>query len=40
MLAALVRCTNTKRVTQPMAANWNGGGFMRNVTEAVHLAVV
>jgi DMSO/TMAO reductase YedYZ molybdopterin-dependent catalytic subunit len=39
-LAAMVRCTNTKQATQPMEANWNGGGFMRNVTETVHLAVV
>ena len=39
-LAAMVRCTNTRQVTQPMKANWNGGDFMRNVIETVHLAVV
>ena len=39
-LVAMVRRTNTKQVMQPMAANWNGGGFMRNVIEAVHLAIV
>ena len=38
-LAAMVRCTNTKRVAQPMVANWNGGGFMRNVIETVSLSV-
>ncbi len=38
-LAAMVRCTNTRQVAQPMAANWNGGGFMRNVVETVQLAV-
>ena len=38
-LAALVRCTNTKQVAQPMQPNWNGGGFMRNVIESVTLAV-
>ncbi len=38
-LTALVRCTNTKQVPQPMAANWNGGGFMRNVVETIQLNV-
>ncbi len=38
-MTAMVRCTNTKQVSQPMAANWNGGGFMRNVIETVQLAV-
>lgn len=38
-LAVLVRCTNTKQVVQPMEANWNGGGFMRNVIERVALQV-
>ncbi len=38
-LAAMVRCTNTQHVAQPMEANWNGGGFMRNVIETVRLAV-
>ncbi len=39
-LMTLVRCTNTKQVAQPMEANWNGGGFMRNVIERIVLAVV
>lgn len=38
-LAALVRCTNTKDLVQPMEANWNGGGYMRNVVERVTLPV-
>jgi hypothetical protein len=38
-LTTLVRCTNTKQVAQPMEANWNGGGFMRNVVERVALQV-
>ena len=38
-LTLLVRCTNTKAVAQPMTANWNGGGFMRNVIERVQLRV-
>lgn len=38
-LMAMVRCTNTKQVVQPMEANWNGGGFMRNVIETVRIAV-
>ena len=38
-LAVLVRCTHTKRLAQPMEANWNGGGFMRNVVETVQLSV-
>ncbi len=38
-MTAMVRCTNTKQVSQPMAANWNGGGFMRNVIETVQLAI-
>ena len=36
-MEAMIRCTNAKQVTQPMAANWNGGGFMRNVVETVSL---
>jgi len=31
----LVRCTNSKGVTQPDTPNWNPGGFMRNVVESV-----
>lgn len=38
-LGVLVRCTNTKGVEQPMDANWNSAGFMRNVVERVHLSV-
>ena len=38
-LDVMVRCTNTKQVAQPMQANWNGGGFMRNLIETVHLSV-
>ena len=38
-ITLLLRCTNTKAVAQPMEANWNGGGFMRNVIESVRLAV-
>jgi DMSO/TMAO reductase YedYZ molybdopterin-dependent catalytic subunit len=38
-LSAKVRCTNTRQVAQPADANWNGGGFMRNVIETVDLAV-
>jgi DMSO/TMAO reductase YedYZ molybdopterin-dependent catalytic subunit len=30
----MVRCTNSNNVTQPDRANWNPGGFMRNVVEA------
>ena len=35
----MVRCTNTKGAVQPLDANWNGGGFMRNVIESVRLQV-
>ena len=35
----MARCTNTKGLTQPAKANWNGGGYMRNVIESVHLTV-
>ena len=38
-LTVMVRCTNTKGLAQPAAANWNGGGFMRNVIEQVQLNV-
>ncbi len=36
-LVAMVRATNSKREVQPMDANWNGGGYMRNIIETVHL---
>jgi DMSO/TMAO reductase YedYZ molybdopterin-dependent catalytic subunit len=38
-LVLQVRCTNTKGEMQPAAANWNSGGFMRNVVEQVVLTV-
>ena len=38
-LALQVRCTNTKMIAQPAEANWNGGGYMRNVIESVRLTV-
>lgn len=38
-LTTLVRCTNTKQVTQPMDANWNGGGYMRNVIERMTVPI-
>lgn len=38
-LDAMVRCTNTRSETQPMEANWNPAGFMRNVVESVRLDV-
>ena len=31
----MARCTNIKGLTQPMTANWNPGGYARNVVEAV-----
>lgn len=36
----LTRCTNGKGVAQPDTANWNPGGFMRNVVEAVDVIAV
>jgi len=38
-LTAMVRCTNTSGDMQPIEANWNGGGFMRNVIETVQMQV-
>ncbi len=38
-LGLLVRCTNSNAVAQPMDANWNGGGFMRNAIERAELSV-
>ena len=38
-LEVAVRCTNAKGVAQPLEANWNPGGFMRNVVERVRLIV-
>lgn len=34
-LAILSRCTNSAGATQPMTANWNHSGYLRNVVEAV-----
>jgi len=31
----LIKAVNTGGVTQPEQANWNGGGFMRNVVESI-----
>lgn len=31
----MARCTNTQGETQPMEANWNPGGYMRNCVEPV-----
>lgn len=36
----MVRCTNTKNEIQPDSANWNGGGYMRNVIEQTPVKVV
>jgi DMSO/TMAO reductase YedYZ molybdopterin-dependent catalytic subunit len=33
----MVRCTNSAGETQPLAANWNPSGFMRNAVEAVSI---
>ena len=35
----MVRCTNTEHEAQPEAANWNPGGFMRNVIETTTVKV-
>lgn len=35
----MARCTNTKGLTQPMTANWNPGGYARNVVEAVSVTL-
>jgi DMSO/TMAO reductase YedYZ molybdopterin-dependent catalytic subunit len=35
----MVKAVNTSGVVQPAAANWNGGGYMRNVIESVSLRV-
>lgn len=35
----MVRCTNTENVVQPMEANWNPSGFMRNVIETTRVTV-
>jgi hypothetical protein len=35
----MARCTNTKGETQPMAPNWNPGGYMRNCVEPITVAL-
>lgn len=35
-----VRCTNSDGLQQPLTSNWNPGGFMRNVVEAVTVLAV
>jgi DMSO/TMAO reductase YedYZ molybdopterin-dependent catalytic subunit len=35
----MARCTNTKGRVQPMVANWNPGGYARNVVETVKVVV-
>jgi len=35
----MVRCTNASGEAQPMAANWNPSGFMRNVVETTSVTV-
>lgn len=35
----MARCTNTAGETQPMEANWNPGGYMRNCVELVTVAL-
>ncbi len=36
----MVRCANLDNVVQPDVPNWNGGGFMRNVAEALRVTAV
>ena len=36
----MVRCTNDKGDMQPMEANWNPSGFMRNVIETISISAV
>jgi len=33
----MVRCTNSDGLAQPMAMNWNPGGFMHNAVETTRL---
>jgi len=35
----MVRCVNTSGVAQPRDANWNSGGYMRNVIESIGVNV-
>jgi hypothetical protein len=36
----MVRCTNSNNEVQPMTPNWNPGGYMRNVVEALSVTTV
>jgi DMSO/TMAO reductase YedYZ molybdopterin-dependent catalytic subunit len=36
----MVRCTNRDGLQQPLQANWNPGGFMRNVVETLQVQAV
>ncbi|PIB92835.1 molybdopterin-dependent oxidoreductase [Caulobacter sp. FWC2] len=36
-VALMARCTGANGVVQPLAANWNPGGFMRAVVETTHV---
>ena len=38
-LTLMARCTNSNGDAQPAAANWNPGGFMRNVIESTAVTV-
>jgi DMSO/TMAO reductase YedYZ molybdopterin-dependent catalytic subunit len=38
-LTLMVRCTNIAGMTQPDQPNWNPGGLMRNVAEAINVTV-
>jgi hypothetical protein len=35
----MARCTNTVGISQPMKANWNPSGYMRNVVEPIPVTV-
>ena len=35
----MIMATNTAGVSQPAQANWNPGGFMRNVIESIAVQV-
>jgi DMSO/TMAO reductase YedYZ molybdopterin-dependent catalytic subunit len=39
-IGVMTRCTNRDGLAQPMAPNWNPGGFMRNVIETTRLGAV
>ena len=39
-VTVLTRCSNSAGVSQPMKANWNHSGYLRNVVEATRLVAV